>query len=91
MIVIPFLSILSIVLYLSSFLLVGLGIVVTVGSLFGLTFPFAIINLGFWTSPDRLALPISAVFGYLFYVCSKYLWRLLKQYLSIMSDKLKSL
>ncbi|MBP2097230.1 DUF1700 domain-containing protein [Enterococcus rivorum] len=86
MIVLPFLSILSITLYACAYFVVLMGLIVTIGTILGFSFPPVVFNLGFWAAPNILAFPITAIFGFLFYKLSKYLWHLMKQYISKVSS-----
>lgn len=81
MIIVPFLAVLSVALYLCTFLVVIVGIVSVVFMVLGTPLPFSVMNLGFWQAPDFLALPICLVFGLAFYLLSKKLWRWLNTYL----------
>lgn len=81
MFVLPFLSILSITLYACAFFIPLVGLIVSIGTLIGFSFPPVVLNFGFWSAPNLFAFPITALFGFLFYKLSKYLWHLMKQYL----------
>lgn len=93
MFVIPVVGILSIAFYFSAFISVAAGIIKTVGLFFGYSLPISVMNFGFWQAPDFMTLPICLVFGFLFYVASRKMWRWLKDYLfsiSVAHRKLKS-
>lgn len=85
MFIVPCVSILSVSLYLCSFLSIMAGVIKTGGTLLGFNVPFIMFDFGFWTVPGVLALPVSIPFAILFYYLSKKLWKLLKTYLATVS------
>ncbi|WP_321387320.1 HAAS signaling domain-containing protein [uncultured Enterococcus sp.] len=93
MFIIPVVGILSIAFYFSAFVVIAAGIIKTIGLFFGYSLPISVMNFGFWQAPDFMVLPICLIFGLLFYVGSKKMWRWLKDYLfsiSVAHRKIKS-
>lgn len=85
--IVTFLGVLSVSLYGLSFMCVIIGAVLSIGTAFGIQFPGGLMNIGFWSLPNILGLPILGSFGIGLHLLSKYLRRLLQEYIAGVAKK----
>lgn len=85
MIVVPFVSILSITLYMSSILVFIGGVAKFIGNLLGYQVPINMFDFQGFQMPNMIMLPLAIVSSILLYIASKKLWSWLKKYLQKIS------
>lgn len=76
------LAVLTVSLYICTFLSLFTGFVKTGGRLLGFQMNSITFTFGSFRVPDLLALPLSIPIAVLFYYCSKKLWKVFKSYLA---------
>ncbi len=83
--VLPFTSILSAALLVSAVIAPVCGLIKLIGFLAGLDIPFIMFQFGSYTAPPLVVFPLSLVFGILFFLAGKGLWKLTIQYVRALS------
>ena len=87
MIILPFTSVLSVGLMICSAIAPIAGLIKFIGYLFGYDVPFVVIQLGPLVLHPLIVFPISIVFGILFYLGGKRLWKVTVDYVHSFNKK----
>lgn len=91
MIILPFTSVLSVGLMICSVIASIAGLIKFIGYLFGYDVPFVVIQLGPLVLHPLITFPIAVVFGILFYLGGKRLWKVTVDYVHSFNEKKKDL
>lgn len=85
MFVLPFCSVLAVALMFSGMISPIAGIIEFIGFILGVEVPFVSFQMGTYTAPPYIALPLSVVFGIILFLAGKGVWKIMIKYIQAVS------
>ena len=81
----PFCSVLAVALMFSGIIAPIAGIIEFLGFILGVEVPFVSFQMGTYTAPPYIALPLSVVFGIILFLAGKGVWKIMIKYIQAVS------